>query len=85
MKRSYEKFILMESVSLFGAAILGLIALINGYPLLIIICLLLIAASLAFDIFIQLQVFIMQPSYIIKQAVRALLLILFAVALMFQL
>jgi hypothetical protein len=80
MRHPYEKFIRGELVAIGLALLFGLIALIQGIFLLIILCLYCIAASLAFDGLIGMNM--RNQTHGVKQLLRALLLFLFATFLL---
>ncbi|CDQ38255.1 MULTISPECIES: hypothetical protein [Virgibacillus] len=83
MKRPYEKFILIELISLIGAAVIGLIAMIKAYTVLIFFCILLVIVSLACDAWIDWNTY--KSQHALKQAARALLILLFSIFFVFQL
>jgi hypothetical protein len=80
MRHPYEKFIRGELVAIGLAVIFGLIALIQGVFILIILCLVLVAASLVCDGLIAL--YMQNQIHGVKQLLRSVLLFLFAAFLL---
>lgn len=83
MKHPYEKFILIELITLACAAVIGLIALIKGYLFLILFCLFLISISLVCDGMMEWNLY--KSIQALKQVARAVLIVLFSIYFLFQL
>ncbi|NBJ69719.1 hypothetical protein D1839_09600 [Roseburia sp. 1XD42-34] len=85
MKHPYEKFVLVELISLGAAIPFAIFALMKGYTIVVIICLFLLATSLICDSLVQWYLYQSFSSHVIKQAGRALLIGIFAIFFLFQL
>lgn len=83
MRHPFEKFIRLELLTLAAAAIIGLIAIFQGYLLIIFFCLLLLAISIMFEGLIAMNTF--HTSEGLKQFTKAVILILLTFFLFFKL
>ncbi|MEC5424421.1 hypothetical protein QGM71_13050 [Virgibacillus sp. C22-A2] len=83
MRHPYEKFIRIELLSLASAILIGIIALAQGYTLLIFLCLYLLALSLACNALIELHRH--EADQAGKQILRAIMLFILASFMLFQL
>lgn len=83
MRHPYEKFARIELISLVIVILFGLIALIQGFLVLIFLCLYLISLSLVCDALLNL--YLRNPHQAGKQIIRAAMLFIFATYLIFLL
>ena len=83
MRHPYEKFIHIEMMALLSVIIIGLIALIQGYLILIYLCLYLIALSLVCDALVHW--YTNQTTHSVKQILRAILIFVITTYLLFSL
>ncbi|MFC4558125.1 hypothetical protein ACFO3D_07865 [Virgibacillus kekensis] len=83
MRHPYEKFIRLEIITLILAGVIGFIAVFQGFPIIMIFCLYLLAISIFSEALIYTNTF--QTAQGMKQFAKAFLLILFATILLFQL
>lgn len=81
MRHPYEKFIRIELISIISAALIGIIAFIKGYMILIFLCFLLIVLSLLAEA-ITLW-FTYQKIQGGKQLIRALVILVLTIYLVF--
>ncbi|WP_174614978.1 hypothetical protein [Virgibacillus ihumii] len=83
MRHPYEKFIRLELLTLAAAMIIGLIAIFQGYLLIIFLCIFLLAVSLVFEGLIAMNTF--HTTAGLKQFAKAAMLLLLTIVLFFQL
>jgi type III secretory pathway component EscV len=81
MRHPYEKFVRIELVSIISAFVIGIIALIKGFPILIFICFFLVAISLCAEAIILW--FTYQKVDGGKQLIRAMIIFLLTTFLIF--
>lgn len=82
MRHPYEKFIRIELVSIVSAILIGIIALIKGYLILIFICFYLLALSLLAEAMIEWSTH--QKMQGGKQFVRAIVILILTTFLIFK-
>ncbi|WP_077329400.1 hypothetical protein [Virgibacillus siamensis] len=83
MRHPYEKFIRLELLTLAAAVIIGLIAIIQGYLLIVFFCLFLVAISMIFEGLIAMNTF--HTTEGLKQFTKAAILLLLTFILFFKL
>lgn len=82
MRHPYEKFIRIELISMISAILIGIVALIKGYLILIFICFCLITVSLLAETIILWST--LQKAQGGKQFIRAFLLLILTIYLMLK-
>ncbi|GAA0605648.1 hypothetical protein GCM10009001_23650 [Virgibacillus siamensis] len=83
MRHPYEKFIRLELFTLAAAVFIGLIAMFQGFLLIIFFCIFLLAVSMIFEGLIAMNTF--HTTEGLKQFIKAAMLLLLTLVLFFQL